>query len=130
VDSIHAVLNHERQTNKALESSLQNLSAELSAKKGGQGIAIDEASLKVLMEEGRRSQDATSAELRAELRKELDDMAMEVRSLVIRAPLYDRLERQQKEAEMMCIKLREDIDVLSNKKSREVSSALMAHVRP
>lgn len=116
VDGINGVLDQEKQTSKALESSLQSLSEDISflksEKEAGVAVGVDEARLKEVLEVERRTHDVAFAKLRTELRKEVEDMALEVRSLVVRAPLYERLERQQKDAEIMCIKLRQDIDML------------------
>jgi hypothetical protein len=115
VDSIHGLLNQEKQTNKALEASFQSISGELMAQKNQRNPLVDDQYMKALLDRERQTHDLEYAKLRTEVRKELEDMSMEVRGLVVRAPLYDSLERQQRESELVCMQLRDDIDKLFRK---------------
>jgi len=114
-DSVDILFDQEKEARNALECSLQesedgaSIYVEPNDRKRRD---LDEQYLNALLAKESRERDVALAILRKELRQELEAMAMDVRSMAVRAPLFDSMEKQQKELEGMFCKLRDDIQAI------------------
>lgn len=106
-DTVDILYNHERGARNALERIAEDGSPSdpLSSKSDG----VDEQYLSSLLDKESKERDVALATLRKEFRLEMEAMAMDVRSMAVRVPLFDAMEKQQKELEGMFTKLRDDI---------------------
>jgi predicted RNA-binding protein YlqC (UPF0109 family) len=108
-DCVDILFDQEGESRNALERSLQANDMEQDRESSP---GLDDQYLNALLAKEAMAREVALATLRKELRQELEAMAMDVRSMAVRVPLFDLLEKQQKELQAMYGKLREDVQAM------------------
>jgi hypothetical protein len=114
---LDALIEQER---RARELACAGLRTELCRELQGMLEASIKTNMPSLLDQERRARDVACATLRTELCRELETLSMDVRSVAVRAPQFDSLERQQKDLTFMCTQMREDIQDLSADMKRRI----------